>query len=483
MSEEQTVKEFVTEQTNADGMGNPDERNNLNEPNNPDAQGNLNEPGNQNVQDNPDVHDIQNVQEALNEPKNLTEAEESKQQDHSSDQNNPDEQNNPEEYVEPETEIQSQEYNSEPIDIGAEMMENGRTENEANVLMADLLSDAPHLKDNADEFREHLNLLYMMCLEGFSKDFLNQIFCEYVETDIVKLDMLHCAALTVDEEYALELRGMDQTLKGLREEIAEKSALRRFERFESIQELSDEAARAREIYTLHIKYLEEAKDDLKNNYNKMLALEKRNFEQAIAYEKADHKKDLENKDSSFEIRMGAEKHNLNEANEKLAAEKKNNSDLQKKLDEMNEKLGQTAGERDMAFQERDRAEKELELFKASMSSSNPADAGNQGQRMYRKNSQSAVRRLFSRKKTAEKDRDYVLSLISNPQFTAEQLSVINDALIQKLPPENLAKICDPKIPVRNMKMMLAYMQRSEMGTVSVQKKKEETHHEATNENS
>ncbi|MCC8106061.1 MAG: hypothetical protein LIO99_08685 [Clostridiales bacterium] len=357
------------------------------------------------------------------------------------------------------------------------VVETGREEHDTQIMMAEISNYAAYLQ-SGDEFRYHKSLLYMMCRENLDKEFIKKIFANGGENDIVSLDLLHCAAVVAGEDFALEFLGKEMTIESFREAIADHSALRKFQAFESIQEISDETARARDAYNIHIEYLKQSRDDLKKYYDGMLSEREKHYQEKLQLKEEMHGKDILALTEKRQTESGILNDNLENLKSELAAVQKSRDELQTALEK--EKEAAAAAVRD-----REKTACEYEQYKKDISTANNIDndAENRKRKRRGKRTKGFIRGRFFHGKEEERNKDFVLTLISNPQFTAEQLSVINDALNQKLPPENLAKICNPKIPVRNMKMMLAYMQRSEMGSVSAQQKKEGTHHEATNENS
>ncbi|MCD8013238.1 MAG: hypothetical protein LUG99_08700 [Lachnospiraceae bacterium] len=159
-----------------------------------------------------------------------------------------------------------------------------KTDEKAERMVKEYLSYAPYLEAD-DSYGHHIEQLYMMCREGFSKEFIEDVFCYGKEIGLVSLDLLRCIALIGGEEFAMRFYNGNFSLDEVRAEYADFAAMEKFSQFDEIEKLRHEAERACERFDLQMEFLKKEQENSKAYADDRIRSEREAAEERLKQQK------------------------------------------------------------------------------------------------------------------------------------------------------------------------------------------------------
>ena len=300
-----------------------------------------------------------------------------------------------------------------------------------------------------DDHEESRNIIKLMILEGASEEFVEAMIREAAEKGpSLTLDYLHCAALIMGEGYVREhllgkTMSAEEASRKLREGEYEKQMGPLRQMYENLDgkikaalDGEDQAKQQLEILKLQNTHAEEM-------YNQRLESAKLQFhyEQQLAEERA-RQKESNLQQTIREVRQSYDQEK--ERREELEME---NGMLIRKLEKAVLELSAAAEkEKEKEKEAEQRAEKEEAPKETFLRRWRKAGFG-KGDDAGREKAQKL-----------EERRNFCISALGNSEYTEEQVNLILSCMMDESIPQGVLQyLCNPKLPVHNMRAMLRFL--------------------------
>ncbi|MCD7885568.1 MAG: hypothetical protein LUI87_17995 [Lachnospiraceae bacterium] len=379
-------------------------------------------------------------------------------------------------------------------------------------LMQKYLNYAPYLNSD-DSYAHHIEQLYLMCREGFSKEFIEEVFCYGREISLVSLDLLRCIALIGGEEFAMRFYKGNYSLREVKDSYADFAAREKFSQFDEIEKLRHEAEHARDRFDLQMEFLKKEQENSKAYADDRIRSEREAAEERLKQQQEYSEEKIRSLKTTFETeksllqseadrKRDALETELGTCTVKLDSVQKELNDLRMQMEAAQEENHKLAEERNGLTQENEKLKAQLE--ERTLQPGNAAVGENQpeavnsaspeeqtvmksptatGESNHKRN-QGDVREAdvsdadyvskpekkgllpfhqkHKRKETRKRD-DFIIDLIKNPGYTDEQFEIIYAAVKAGMPLKELEQIRNPELPARNMQMLANYFMRKDAG--------------------
>ncbi|MCD7884515.1 MAG: hypothetical protein LUI87_12545 [Lachnospiraceae bacterium] len=386
------------------------------------------------------------------------------------------------------------------------------SDEKAERMVKDYLSYAPYLEAD-DSYRHHVEQLYLMCREGFSKEFIEEAFCYGKEVGLVSLDLLRSIALIGGEEFAMGFYDGEYSLSEVRDEYADFAAMEKFSQFDEIEKLRHEAEHARDRFDLQMEFLKKEQENSKAYADDRIRSEREAAEERLKQQQEYSEEKIRSLKTTFETeksllqseadrKRDALETELGTCTVKLDSVQKELDALRTQIETVQEEKQKLAEERNGLTQENEKLKAQLE--ERTLQPGNAAVGENQpeavnsaspeeqtvmksptatGESNHKRN-QGDVREAdvsdadyvskpekkgllpfhqkHKRKETRKRD-DFIIDLIKNPGYTDEQFEIIYAAVKAGMPLKELEQIRNPELPARNMQMLANYFMRKDAG--------------------
>ncbi|MCD8337411.1 MAG: hypothetical protein LUD18_09085 [Lachnospiraceae bacterium] len=347
----------------------------------------------------------------------------------------------------------------------------------------EFLPYAAYLSSDAS-YSHHVEQLYLMCREGFSKEFIEAIFCRGVDMSLVSVDVMRCLALVAGEDFAMEYYRKKFTLKEATEALYDQAAREKFQMFDSIDKLTGEVRTTRERYDTQMAFLKTAYENSKAYADERIQRERETFEQLREADRKLYEEKLQSQKTTFhtekellQSNADKEKDRLENAagqySEKYESAQKEMEKLRGQLEAEQKKSSEWLEEKESLIRENKKItaqlEKMTEIAEKAGKSQSQSDSitAADGMNLVKVQSQDFRRKRFlslsQKDKRSKKRNDFIIALITNTAYSDEQFEIIYQAVKAGLPLKELEQICNPKLPPRNMQMLANYFLRPEDG--------------------
>ncbi|MCC8068138.1 MAG: hypothetical protein LIO94_13735 [Clostridiales bacterium] len=382
----------------------------------------------------------------------------------------------------------------------------------AGQLMKQYLNYAPYLNSD-DSYAHHIEQLYLMCREGFRKEFIEEVFCYGREISLVSLDLLRCIALIGGEEFAMKFYKGNYSLGEVKDTYADFAAREKFSQFDEIEKLRQETELARERFDLQMEFLRKEQENSKAYADDRIRSEREAAEERLKQQQEYSEEKIRSLKITFETEKSLLKSEADRKRDALETElgicTVKLDSVQKELDALCAQLETVQVENQKLAEERDRlvseneklkaqlAERTLQPGKAAVGENQPEEVNpvapeeqvvmksptGTGDSSHERNlggtreedmsdadhlSKPGKKGLIpfhqkhKRKETRKRD-DFVIDLIKNPEYTDEQFEIIYSAVKAGMPLKELEQIRNPELPARNMQMLANYFIRKDAG--------------------
>jgi len=404
------------------------------------------------------------------------------------------------------------EMNESKVGFQIDLEGREKTDEKAERMVKEYLSYAPYLEAD-DSYRHHVEQLYLMCREGFSKEFIEDAFCYGKEVGLVSLDLLRGIALIGGEEFAMGFYDGEYSLSGVRDEYADFAAMEKFSQFDEIEKLRHEAERARERFDLQMEFLKKEQENSKAYADDRIRSEREAAEERLKQQQEYSEEKIRSLKTTFETeksllqseadrKRDALETELGTCTVKLDSAQKELDALRTQLETAQEEKHKLAEERNGLTQENEKlktqlAERTLQPGNTAVGDNrteavNPAAPEEQAvtknsldtEASGNERNLNGVREAdvsatdyvskpgkkgllpfhqkHKRKETRKRD-DFIIDLIKNPGYTDEQFEIIYAAVKAGMPLKELEQIRNPELPARNMQMLANYFMRKDAG--------------------
>ncbi len=244
-----------------------------------------------------------------------------------------------------------------------------KTDEKAERMVKEYLSYAPYLEAD-DSYRHHVEQLYLMCREGFSKEFIEDAFCYGKEVGLVSLDLLRGIALIGGEEFAMGFYDGEYSLSEVRDEYADFAAMEKFSQFDEIEKLRHEAERARERFDLQMEFLKKEQENSKAYADDRIRSEREAAEERLKQQQEYSEEKIRSLKTTFETEKSLLQSEADRKRDALETELGTCTvkldSVQKELDELRAKLGEAQVVNQKLTEERDRLVHENEKLKTQL---------------------------------------------------------------------------------------------------------------------
>lgn len=382
----------------------------------------------------------------------------------------------------------------------------------AGQLMKKYLNYAPYLNSD-DSYAHHIEQLYLMCREGFSKEFIEEVFCYGREISLVSLDLLRCIALIGGEEFAMKFYKGNYSLSEVKDSYADFAAREKFSQFDEIEKLRHETELARERFDLQMEFLKKEQENSKAYADDRIRSEREAAEERLKQQHEYSEEKIRSLKTTFETEKSLLQSEADRKRDALETELGTCTvkldSIQKELDALRTQLEEVQVENQKLAEERDHLMSENKKLKAQLAErtlqpDNAVVGENQpeavkpaapeeqavmknstatGNSSYERNPGSVREAEISdadhlsrpekkgllpfhqkhKKKENRKRDDFVIDLIKNPGYTDEQFEIIYAAVKAGMPLKELEQIRNPELPARNMQMLANYFMRKDAG--------------------
>lgn len=289
-----------------------------------------------------------------------------------------------------------------------------------------------------------------MARQGFGGAFIDAFFGRDENILSADLDFVRAIALVTEEEFVLkEFYKKNFSPEEAKEFLAEYLSAKRYGQFPVIEDLLAEKKRREERFELQMDFLKREQEQARNYFEAILEKER---------EAAEAKKETER------VKLEAEQARLMD---KLAAVLEENARLQEMLEHM-----KAAAEQGRKQEEDARGQIE-EAYRQTNEKCDEllCQLSGQQMRVLQKEKTGGILPGFFRGKEEKKARKekqqrnrFIQQEIANPEYSAEQLDIILNAVKDGMPLEGLQQLCDPKLQVKNMKILMLFLKREESKT-------------------
>ncbi len=289
----------------------------------------------------------------------------------------------------------------------------------------------PYLKE--EKYSHKREQLYLMLQYGMSETFIESFFQGDENITSRDLDFIRMICMLFDEKFVTDhFYKKEQSLEQAKEIVAEKMLQDYCADLPKLEQLVQEQKWMQERFELQCEFLEKERENANRYYEEMLSKERQLWE-----ERANNKW----------IKMEAKSEELTG---KLLCVEKEKSEL-KVLFEDTKVQHQNAADQWEAEKNR-LLEKCGELKKQLNNDMNGQETSQGSFFMQYKNKKEQQRK----RKEKEERNQFVLTLISNPEFTKEQLEFIVQAVQADLSLQELQQLCNPKFDIQKMEILTQF---------------------------
>lgn len=411
---------------------------------------------------------------------------------------------------------------------GCDWGERAVTDERAQKKTEEFLRYCTYLSSDAS-YSHHKEQLFLMCKEAFSKAFIETIFCQGADLDLATIDLIRCLALAGDEKFALAFYKRKFTLAEAKEALWDYAARRKSQMFDSIDKLTEELGKSRDRFDTQMEFLKREYENSKEYADEIIRRERETAEQMLESERTNHAETVKSMQTSYEtekaLRESLASHeieglqnNLSQAAEKYEAAKKEMKQLRSQLQAEQDQSRKWQEEQDRLKQEIERLKRmipegsgktenftektDLSEMKSAVETENRPGMGKtvDMDNPFETGTSSTVKNAARENKSAESEKkigvpessckkktgshkkgilpflpreresrkrnDFVVALITNPNYSDEQYEIICSAIKAGLTLKELEQICNPKLPARNMRMLANFFLRPEDGIVT-----------------
>lgn len=296
----------------------------------------------------------------------------------------------------------------------------------------------PYLKE--EKYSHKREQLYLMLQYGMSETFIDSFFKEDENISSRDLDFVRMIAMLFGEEFVTEqFYKKEFGLEQAKELLAEKVVQIRCSGLPKLEELLQEQKWMTERFELQCDFLEKDRERSKQHFQELLDKETQLFEERLGGERL--KLELKNGELEGKLRMA----------------EKEKGDL---MTQLTDRTQQFQEETDRWEAEKKRLLERCSELKAQLEQ-DAAGKGTQKDGYFSmfKNRKEQQRR----RKEKEEWNQFILAVISNPEFSKEQLDFIIQAVQSELTLQELRQMCNPKLEVRSMELLEQFYLRQRGG--------------------
>ncbi|MCD7744132.1 MAG: hypothetical protein LUI13_02370 [Lachnospiraceae bacterium] len=282
------------------------------------------------------------------------------------------------------------EMNEKTVSFQIDLEGRENTDEKTERMVKGYLSYAPYLEAD-DSYRHHVEQLYLMCREGFNKEFIEDAFCYGKEVELVSLDLLRSIALIGGEEFAMGFYDGEYSLSEVRDEYADFAAMEKFSQFDEIEKLRHEAERARERFDLQMEFLKKEQENSKAYADDRIRSERETAEERLKQQQEYSEEKIRSLKTTFETeksllqseadrKRDALETELGTCTVKLDSVQKELDALRTQLETAQEEKHKLVEKRDGLMHENERlktqlAEGAVQPGKAAAGANHPSEAG------------------------------------------------------------------------------------------------------------
>ncbi len=294
-----------------------------------------------------------------------------------------------------------------------------------------------HINNDPDNthIKEQLYLLY---LEGFPEDFIDDIFCRDRGIQVVSLDLLRCLAFLGGEAFARKFYKRSFTLTEAKNDLADQAVLEKYRQFDEVSRLTAEIGKMRESFDIQMEFLKREHDNARTYAEELIRQEKEAAAsqlEAVTVQFETEKKLLQAQADNQKEGM---RRDLSECTKKLETLQSEAGDLRTRLDQELEKNRSLTLKINSMKQQKETTEEGA-----------PVKQG----RQWGTWRHSAKKEQTDQGEEIRKTRNqFIFMVLSDPDYKEDQLDVITHAIGAGLDKEALEKLCNPKLPAQNMQI-------------------------------